>query len=272
MQRNLAAAVTTLEIHVIAWPGQEDSATLITQELRDSGYEATVLFALSGAGHPEVPKDWVVVNGFGYGKIFERSLEISESDVLLHVHADCSAPSWIEVAKRCQGLFSSNANLGVWSPIVDWSSWNLSRTKVGEGPVPETHSVTTVDGIVWAMSSPVMDKLRTLTYSANPRGWGIDLAASAIAHNLGLAVVMDEAILVNHPRGSGYDHGEAGRESEDFVQQLQSDELVLYRHSLDVARMRIKKEKSAVKYRVTRAFKRLRKFLFDPIYRLVLMR
>lgn len=122
-----------IEIHVIAWPGQEGSAVMIQEELLESGYKATVIYALSGTEHSPVASDWVVLKGFGYGRIFEKSLSISESDVLFHVHADCSSPSWAEVAKRCHGLFESNATLGVWSPIVDWSSWNLSRTRLGGG-------------------------------------------------------------------------------------------------------------------------------------------
>ena len=256
-----------IEIHVIAWPGQEVSAAMIHEELLESGYKATVIYALSGTEHSPVASDWVVLNGFGYGRIFEKSLSISESDVLLHVHADCSSLSWAEVAKRCHGLFESDATLGVWSPIVDWSSWNLSRTRLGGGLTPDTHSVTTVDGIVWAMSAPVIAKLKTLTYSSNPKGWGIDLAASAIAHNLGLAVVMDEAILIEHPRGSGYNHGDAGRESEDFAHQLEPEELELYRFSLAVARERIAIEKSTVKYKLGRLGSKFRTSYLDPLYR-----
>ncbi len=255
-----------IEIHVIAWPGQEDSAALIYKELIESGYKATVIYAMSGTHHSPEASDWVVLNGFGYGRIFEKSLTISQSDVLLHVHADCVSPSWTAVAKRCHGLFASDATLGVWSPIVDWSSWNLARTQMGEGPAPYTHSVTTVDGIVWAMSASVIAKLKTLTYSSNPIGWGIDLAASAIAHNLGLAVLMDEAILVRHPRGSGYDDGDASRQAEDFAQQLEPEVLDLYRFSLAVAAERIATEKHGVKYRLGRLAIKFRTSCIDPLY------
>lgn len=257
----------TLDIHVVAWPGQEESAARILGELRDSGVHATVIYALSGAGEAIVASDWVVVDGFGYGAVFEESLHISDSDVLLHVHADCSTESWSEITQRCQSIFASSESVGVWSPIVDWSSWNLARTRLGGGIVPSTHAVTTVDGIVWALASPVIERLRTLDFSDNPKGWGIDLSACAIAHSLGLAVLMDEAVFVKHPRGSGYNHGDAGRESEAFAKQLRPAEFALYRRSQAIARERIRREKSSLSYRLGTALKSLKLRILDPVYR-----
>jgi len=51
---------------------------------------------------------------------------------------------------------------------------------------------------------------------------------------------MDDFALVRHPRGSGYDHGEAGKEAEGFSQQLSAEELRNYREILNVARSRIR--------------------------------
>jgi len=57
---------------------------------------------------------------------------------------------------------------------------------------------------------------------------------------LGQLVLMDDFALVRHPRGSGYDHGEAGKEAEGFSQQLSAEELRNYREILNVARSRIR--------------------------------
>jgi hypothetical protein len=258
---------TNIETHVISWPGQENDAESIAIQLRQAGHRSQVIHAISGKNGNGLPAGWALVEGAGYGRIMAKSLEISNSEVLLHIHADCSAENWSEVVDRCARLFSEHSSLGVWSPLVDWSSWTLSRTKLGPGPVEGTHSVTTVDGIVWAFNSTVRQRLRALDYSSNPTGWGVDIAASSIAHKLSLEVVMDDSVVVLHPRGSGYNHDEAGVEADKFSAQLDGEELEIYRWIIQIARQRIASEKSAVHYRAKRALSKMREKLLDPVYK-----
>lgn len=243
------SSLKSMEVHVIAWPGKEDSAQEILSALRNSRLNATVFYARSGENTYVPPDDWIVVEGFGYGRIFQASLEQMRSDVLLHIHSDCVASNWPAVARRAFDVFSAD-HVGVWSPIVDWSFWSLSRTQIGRGTLTRTRSVTTVDGIVWAFTSAVAKRLRSLDFSVTPKGWGIDVAACAIARKSGSTVLMDKSIKVRHPRGSGYKHAEAEREAEKFAQQLDPLERLLYEDTFRTAQNRISEEKSALMERI----------------------
>jgi len=87
-------------------------------------------------------------------------------------------------------------------------------------------SVRQTDGIVWAMSERVIDRMRQADYSGNRLGWGIDGMAIAFAYANNMLVLRDTALLVDHPRGQGYGQEEATEQLMWFLNQMTPQEKI----------------------------------------------
>ncbi len=127
---------------------------------------------------------------------------------------------------RVRQAFELNENIGVYAPVVDYSYFDLSRTLIAKMGGSGLSVVALVDGIVFAISRPVADRLKQLKYDDNKYGWGILWAAVAYTYAHGLIAVLDENVTVSHPRSRGYDSAAANQRMIQFLQQLSLEESV----------------------------------------------
>ena len=178
---------------------------------------------------------WQIVdNSWFFGKKFEHSINSNRGDIFLLIHADADVDDWQELVIRCRSAFAAFADLGVWAPNIDYTPWTSNRTSIGM-LTGEHEIVAQTDGIVWALSCLVVERLKKFDYTNNNLGWGIDWAAIAFAFANRLLVLRDHSIHVRHPKGTGYQHERANLQMRGFLQQLTLQErliLVLLERSI----------------------------------------
>jgi hypothetical protein len=210
-----------VEAFVISWTGFADSARTIAGSLSPLVDRVTVVYSNREGTTETGPGDWVQVpDAYFYSKKFETCLEHFTGEVMLQVQADASCDDWPALISALESAFE-RPTMGVWSPVVDFSGWPLDR--VALTPMSESLTyVATTDSVVWGLSAQVCSRLHELDYDLDPfgYGYGIDIAASAIAFSRGGEVVMDSRVFVSHPHGTAYDRNAADAGSQFFLAQL----------------------------------------------------
>lgn len=120
-----------------------------------------------------------------------------------------------------------------------------------------------VDGIVWALGTRTLDRLRELDFSTNPFGRGIDLAAASFVMAQGFDAVVDPIVRVSHPRGSGYSEADANNQLHVFLAQLNPAEKLAKEAIEKLQRERLQREKRSPLYLARKFFR----MVSDPLYR-----
>lgn len=217
--------MTTVHTFILSWPGFEEKARALELAVAGATDHLSVIHSLTGPSRAEIPDHWVVLpDGAYYGVKFEKSLELCEGDVMLHIQADVECDEWPRFLEECTKAFASRSDLALFAPLVDWTPWSLARTTLERSPKKPVHRVSMVDGIVWAMGPATLERLRHLDYTTNPLGRGIELAAAAFARANGYVALVDATIAVSHPQGSGYSEADAAMQLSAFLEQLTEPE------------------------------------------------
>lgn len=219
----------SLHAFVLCWPGKEANARYIANAIAAHVDDLTVLYKNGndrreqGAGQwTKIPTEWF------YGKQFEESLRLNRGEIMLHIQADAGFDDWPSIIRKCRDSFQQLPNVGVWAPNVYHSIWTPKVTAICPLPGKDILAVTMTDGIVWALSSPVINRMRTLQYDMNNFGWGICEAACAFAFTHNMLVLMDVSVQVDHPEGSGYCKAAALEQGHAFIRQLSSAERIQF--------------------------------------------
>ncbi|HXQ10028.1 MAG TPA: hypothetical protein VN805_03410 [Caulobacteraceae bacterium] len=222
-----------MKLHAIlySWPAVHARAFEIARSLVGHADRVTIV-ACSDAPLDDDDQAVEVVrldNSQYFGGQFKKTIEVFEGDVLLQIAADTWTDSWPAVADRCAARFQASPQLGIWTPHIDGTGWSTDRVFLFGTDDRDLIGVIQTDCIVWALRRPIVDYLKTLDYACTPLGWGIDWAAVAHAYALNLRVVRDNTVKVGHRLGgSGYDHAEADRQQQMFLQQMPDDDKVQF--------------------------------------------
>jgi hypothetical protein len=212
----------SLHVFILCWPGKEENARHISRAVEGHADRLTVLYKCDGEDLAEKGAgEWRRIDSaWYYGRQFKESLALNAGDVMMHIQADAACGNWPEVVARCRGAFAAVPEAGVWSPNVYHSWYTPELTQIHELDRRGLAAVTVTDGVVWALSSRMTERMRTLSYESNNIGWGLTEVAASIAATSDMLVVMDVDLKVRHPRGSGYDRDEALRQATVFSSQL----------------------------------------------------
>jgi hypothetical protein len=220
-----------LSIHafVFCWPGKEAGAHHIANSIADHVDYLTVLYKNDNDCTEDGPGDWrKIPNEWFYGSQFKHSLDLNQGSIMLHIQADAKFDHWPLIISKCKNSFDRFPNVGVWAPNVYHTVWIPEVTSICEIARNEIIAITATDGIVWALSSAVIDRLKMLDYDMNKFGWGISEAAGAFAFTNNMLVLMDLSVKVEHPKGSGYCNVEALEQVKGFIDQLSVAERVQF--------------------------------------------
>lgn len=214
---------------VISWEGKHDSSLHIASNLSGLVDKLTVIYS-NAQNMPETgPGNWVQLeNSFFFGRKFERALRLFQEDVFLLIHADASSDQWIQIVHNCR-LFMSMDSVGVWAPAVSHTPWVDEKVLIYRDEINNIGYVAQTDGIVFSLSSSVVNRLKSLDYSENNLGWGIDWAAISHAFANNLLVIRDYSIKVHHPEGTGYQKELAYSQMQLFMTQFSAQELISYK-------------------------------------------
>jgi hypothetical protein len=219
-----------LKLHamVFSWPGHAHEAFKICTAIAGKADRLTVIDASTDPIPGEGQWDWVKIDKECYfGGQFHSALGVFDGDILLQIQADAWSEDWDLLISACRSRFAQLPELGIWCPEVDFTAWPTEKVKLFAMKNPQLIGVVQTDCIVWAMSRPIVEFLRTLDYSITPLGWGIDWAAIAHAHANNLRVFRDMAVKIHHRiGGSGYDRMEADRQRNEFLNRLSDDDKI----------------------------------------------
>ena len=219
------------QIHavIISWENQEDNAQKIALSIEGLVSTLTIIYSHSNESLQLGPGNWVKTpNVFFYGKKFSEALKLHDDGILLIIHADAQASDWLKLISRCQEAFATHPQLGVWAPRHTGTPWQWDKVCLGDPDSQELQAVAQTDGIVVAYAETVVKRLKQLSYERNHYGWGIDWAAVSFSYCNNLSVLMDPALLINHPLSSQDEYSEdASSQMHEFFEQFTSQEKVM---------------------------------------------
>lgn len=247
-----------LFVALISWQGQTEAAQHIARIVHPHSDTLVVIYSNVAETPENGPGDWhQTANSQFFGGKFRKALDLHDGGIFLLIHADTDFADWPALLTRCRTLFQDHSDLGIWSPNFTNTYWTNARVHMGDGPGPGLITVAQTDGIVFALSPTVVDRLHSLDYSANHYGWGIDWAATAYCHSRKLLVCRDTRLVVTHPESRGYEFAAAWDQAKSFLTQLTPQEshhlTVLRRHVLT----RIRRETPLLRRLLRAAARRL---------------
>jgi hypothetical protein len=216
-----------LHVNILAWVGHEEKARVIEQAVRPHADYVSVIYSVP-ENPPAIPETWTKVDyECFFGCKFRKALDLHNGGVMLQIQADAHADDWGHLISRCREAFDTIPDLGVWAPDVDYTMFTTDRVFISNfDPDRSLISVRQTDGIVWAMSDQVINRMRKADYSGNRLGWGIDSMAIAFAYSNNLLVLRDTSLVVNHPKSKGYDGEEANNQLTWFLEQFTPQEKI----------------------------------------------
>jgi hypothetical protein len=218
---------TPLHVNILAWVGHEEKARVIEDAVRPHADQVSVIYSVPD-NPPDVPDTWTTVEyECFFGCKFRKSLELHTTGVLLQIQADAHIDDWGHLIRRCRDAFDTIPDLGVWGPDVDYTMYKTEKVFISDfDPERRLISVRQTDGIVWAMSEKVINRMRQADYTGNRLGSGIDGMAIAFAYANNLLVLRDTSLLVDHPQAKGYSQEEAREQLLWFLNQLTPQEKI----------------------------------------------
>lgn len=216
-----------LHVNILAWVGFEEKARAIEEAVRPHADQVSVIYSVPD-NPPKIPETWTTVDyECFFGCKFHQALRLHNTGVMLQIQADAHIDDWGHLICRCREAFDTIPDLGVWGPDVDYTMFTTDKVFISDfDPDRNLISVRQTDGIVWALSERVINRMRQADYSGNRLGWGIDSMAIAFAYANNMLVLRDTSLMVDHPQGKGYGREEASAQFEWFIEQLTVQEKI----------------------------------------------
>jgi hypothetical protein len=245
------------DIHVciVSWRGQHSRAAALARILTEAGVKHSIIFSGSDEGvYGNLDCQCVRRDDALYwSDKFVGCLEVCDpQDIMVVVHADCDCADWPELIKKCRAAFRTMPLLAVWSPRMKGTPWRLEKTRIERIAGTGCSRVAHTDGLVFALSPEIAERMRQVDYSANVYGWGIDWLFICTAYSQNRIVVVDETIQVQHRLSRGYSSSDAYCQRDVFIRdQFTSDEIVEYNKLL--LHMQSRKHLAKMLFRLERA-------------------
>lgn len=211
----------TLNVFIISWAGQHQSASEIALCFLRRNIDATIVFSdpnpnLQFTGGLRTIRR---PDNLMWADKLSVCLNACRADLMLVIHADCHSDDYVRLVDQCVAAFSTYDHLSVWSANVDGTYWNLSRTQIANIANSNLTTVSTIDFLVFALDRLAITRLKAADLTGNAIGWGMDLLACSWAHKQNRLVCVDRSTNVKHRIGSGYNVEEARGMSDTFIKQ-----------------------------------------------------
>lgn len=215
-------------IFIISWHGTHDNAIAISKELLKVSEDVRIVYS-------DPDPEWCLQapcplirrpNELFWEDKFKACLDACADAPMLVVHADCHCEDWSLLAKRFMEVDAKLDNLGVWAPKIKDNFFNVGASRLLKIKNSEFSLCALTDGIVFSLSTGVIERMRKVKYGDNPFGWGIDLLFCTHAHVSSQLVLIDEKVEVEHPPTCGYDKSMAEEGLNRFLKQFSIREYV----------------------------------------------
>lgn len=220
-----------IHVFIISWRGQHHRAAEIAKSIDGAADQLSIVYSDPG-NPPDALKRYRLIrrdDNLFWADKFQACIErCAPGEIMLIIHADCKCDDWSAVVSRCKTAFEKYGDMGVWSPRLTGTPWRLVRTRIRRIPNSSCSVVAQTDGLVFALSPSLYDRMKRVDYSNNLYGLGIDWLFICAAYAQGKIAVVDEGILVRHPVARGYSSEEARAQKRTFLTQMLSDEYDAY--------------------------------------------
>ena len=110
-----------------------------------------------------------------------------------------------------------NPSIGLIAPAIDRP---CHHRQMQARSFNRRRNVPFVDGYCVAVRKDVLGRVCPIDTSINRIGWGIETHLGYAAKRLGLSAVVDDAIRVAHPDGSGYGHTLARTQRTEYFRHI----------------------------------------------------
>jgi hypothetical protein len=222
------AELKPLSVAIVSWAGKHQRAAQIASALMNVTSDIVIVYSDDQdpfeAGAP--CKLIRTSNQLYWGDKFHHALQSAEGRDLLIIHADCECTDWVSLFNGCQLAFAKNKDVALWTPLVHGTAYPPEIT--GVASLGGLDVVSYVDGIVFGIKSHLAPRMRSLDYSRNIYGWGIDWFIAAHVYARGELAVVDRRIVVHHETGRGYESGDALRQMSEFMAQMTRHEKIVF--------------------------------------------
>jgi hypothetical protein len=201
---------------VFNWVGHEQNAVALERSLSQL-CESRVINSDSSVEMCHA--DWHHIGDEAYfTEQWNTAVELFDADILFHIQADASFSDFPDLFQRCRFAVERH-NCGVYAPNIDFTNWEYDRRKLRRID-DDLLEVPQTDCTCWAISRKVLDRLPPVNSQVCRFGWGIDFLAIATARALNMRAARDYRFTVAHPRSTGYDSKEAGRQLHALLESL----------------------------------------------------
>lgn len=220
-----------LKVYIISWPGQHQNAVFIADEITSLSVETLIVYSdsessfFARSNHRSIQRP----NNLFWEDKFKACIDSCEDAAILIIHADCECADWKQLVKSYMKA-SSTYDIGVWSPRISNTAYDLSVSRIAKIPNTNLHLVALTDGIIFSLAPSIINRFRKLKFGKNIYGWGLDILFCVSAHLNDLLVVIDDSINVSHRKGRGYDSRLAKQGMHEFLStQLSTKEFIHYK-------------------------------------------
>lgn len=222
----------TIGVFIVSWRGQHDRAVQIAQTLKGHADQLAIVYS---DPDPDIRLETSVEtikrpNEYFWADKFASCLMKASSDIMLVIHADCSATDWTAIVRGCRTTMTANSRIAVWAPLIDGASYDLELVRLLPFPGTPFWLVADTDGIVFALNRPAVERMKQVDYGKNIYGWGISAMFCAFAFASQALVVIDTSVKVTHPLTRGnlraYPEDKAWSLRGEFLKQLKDWEVV----------------------------------------------
>lgn len=221
----------TIHIFIVSWPGQHENALHIAKTLNGASEYLSIIF--SGADSSLINSkgsfNYIICDDQSFwGDKFQTSIQHCCGEIMLMIHADCLCRDWLGLLKKCR-VAMQTSEIAVYAPYILGTPWTLQRCRLKSHTDSELVDVAQTDMLVFALSAPIINRMKHVEYINNKFGWGVDWIFVSASYANGYRVVVDTSIRVIHSIGSGYSRKQAASEMGQFLLQMNQAEAVQYK-------------------------------------------
>ena len=217
-----------ISIFIISWMGQHENAAVIANQLNDIKDQVSIIYS---DPDPEYSlkvscKSIKRSNELFFGDKFKACLDNCAGENLLLIHADCKCNNWINLIKKYDKAIKQLGNLGVWSPLVDFTKLDLKAVSLLSINNSYYEVCCQIDGQVLGLSKAIQNRMKLADYQFNIYGWGIGRMIACFALSINQLLIVDKSIQVEYPKTKGYCEPDARDQRDLFLRQLTVSEKI----------------------------------------------
>lgn len=146
--------------------------------------------------------------------VWERTADYSDDDVVFFITSDVTIHEPEKTISRLKEAFQ-NPDVWVYAP----SENNSGHRQIHNAKTGGFRDVAFVEGFCFAFRFGLFRHISPINLEQNKYGWGVDLYLCYAALVRGKKVWVDDAVLIHHPRSTGYSADAARKAYRDYTRE-----------------------------------------------------